>query len=508
MKKIIIGLLSIILSCNFTLSIYAQNNEEETYEDSYEDTIGNVAGYLQTSISTTKNIRYESRFYENPTGGHGFAAESANNLNDLFKGKNGKVVGSDNIKDGADRIIKKRNGTIIQIQDKYYSTASNSVNAAFSEEGNYRYYISDNSPMMLEVPSDQYDDAVKLFAKKIEQGQVPGVTDPNEASNIVKKGSVTYEQAVNITKAGNIDSLIYDAKNGAIISTISMGISFTMDFVLSTLNGNSVEESLKSASLSSLKTGVLTEVIYVLSSQLAKTNAANVFTPISSNLASVLGKNTSDTLVTLFASNGTKTTTGAVTKVLNSQLLVSAVVLTVMATPDVVDCFKGRISAQQLAINLATLIGGMAGGTVGTIAGGALGNLVVPGAGTTIGAIAGGTAGGIAGSWGTSTLLSTVFTTDAEDMYEIILNKFTSLADSYVITQSEADDLTQQLQSKLQEETLKDMYESDDRDTFANKLLTPLFEKTVKSRKKVTVPTELEVRKSLSNQLSDVVYIH
>ncbi|CDA33580.1 putative uncharacterized protein [Firmicutes bacterium CAG:536] len=97
--------------------------------------------------------------------------------------------------------------------------------------------------MLLEVPSDQYDDAVKLFAKKIEDGKVPGITDPSKASEVIKKGSVTYEQARNITKAGNIDSLKYDAKNGVIVSTSAMGITFTMDFVLSTLNGNSIEDS-------------------------------------------------------------------------------------------------------------------------------------------------------------------------------------------------------------------------------------------------------------------------
>ncbi len=343
----------------------------------------------------------ETKFYRNPSGGHGFAAESANNLNDKLKGKRAEITGIDNKKNGADRIIKRRNTPPLQIQDKYYRTATESVNSAFGEDGNYRYKTSDNSPMLLEVPSDQYDDAVKLFAKKIEDGKVPGITDPSKASEVIKKGSVTYEQARNITKAGNIDSLKYDAKNGVIVSTSAMGITFTMDFVLSTLNGNSIEDSLKSASLSSLKTGAMTEVIYVLSSQLAKANAATIFTPISQNVASVLGQNTSETLVSLFAADGTKTVTeDAVTNILNNQLLISAVVFTVLSTPDIIDCFNGIISSQELAIKLATIFGGVAGG--------ALGNLVVPGAGTTIGAIAGGTAGGIAGSWGTSTLLSTV----------------------------------------------------------------------------------------------------
>lgn len=506
MKKVLIVILSFCMAFCSTLTIYAK--DENTSDKTQEETIGSTSGYLYASIKSQKNINYESKFYTNQKGGHGFAAENANNLNDVLKLKKSKIVGDDNALNGADRIIKKRNGEIIQIQDKYYSTAKDSVNSAFGEDGNYRYYTSDDNPMLLEVPKDQYDEAVEFFAKKIEEGKVPGVTDPAEASSFVKEGNVTYDQAKNIAKAGNIDSLKYDAKRGAVISLAAMGITFTIDYVLSTLNGNSTEDSLKNASLASLKTGAMTEVIYVLSSQLAKTNAANVFTPAASKLAGILGENVNETLVKLFATKGTKATTEAVTKVLSSQLLLTAVSLVVMTTPDIIDCFSGRISSQQLAINLAIAFGGFAGGTVGAIAGGVLGNLVVPGAGTSIGAIAGGTAGGMAGSWGASTLLSTVFTTDAENMYDIILVNFKEMADSYIITQDEANSITVQLQSKLQDDTLKDMYQSNDRDKFAKKLLKPLFKKTIKERKKVTVPSEADVRKSLSEQLSEVVYIH
>ena len=48
----------------------------------------------------------------------------------------------------------------ILIQTKYCSTATNSVNAAFDSNGNYRYYDAKGKPMQLEVPADQYDDLV------------------------------------------------------------------------------------------------------------------------------------------------------------------------------------------------------------------------------------------------------------------------------------------------------------------------------------------------------------
>lgn len=38
--------------------------------------------------------------------GHGFAAEQANNLHDILTGKDAKIVGGDNAKDGPDRMVK------------------------------------------------------------------------------------------------------------------------------------------------------------------------------------------------------------------------------------------------------------------------------------------------------------------------------------------------------------------------------------------------------------------
>ena len=58
--------------------------------------------------------------------GHGFAAEQANNLHDILTGKDAKIVGGDNAKDGPDRMV---NG--VNIQTKYCHDAASSVQAAF-----------------------------------------------------------------------------------------------------------------------------------------------------------------------------------------------------------------------------------------------------------------------------------------------------------------------------------------------------------------------------------------
>lgn len=505
MKQIIkIGLVACVLLSN-SYFIYAEE-EEVSETDDNSDTIGEYGGYLFGAIEATKLHFSERKFHIQKTG-HGFLAERANNLNNVLHGYNSTVVGDDNSKNGADIKIVNRNGTATYIQDKYCQTATNSVNNAFDNEtGMYRYYVNDEI-MQLEVPSDQYEKAVQVMKDKIEQGLVPDVTDPEEALNIVKKGSVTYEQAVNIAKAGTIDSLTYDSINGAIIATKALGISFTIDYALRILQGEKKEEAIKESVMNSLQVGGKSFLIYVLSSQLAKTGAANIFTPATTAISKVLGDNVTNALATMIAP-GSSVTKNTVNTILKNGMLTTAVAFAVITVPDVVDMMRGRISPEQLANNLAVAIAGAVGSTVGVAAGGTLGNLLVPGVGTTIGGIVGGTAGGIAANWTANTLLSTVFESDAENMYNILVKQSEEISNDYLMTNDEVEELVLTLNDSLDNKTLKDMFGEDDREAFADNLIKPIAEKIVENRETIEIPTESIVRENLLIQASDIVYIH
>lgn len=134
--------------------------------------IGEIGGYLHGSLQTIEKTYAERKF--TAAQGHGFAAERANNLSDVLHGEKAVVIGDNNAKNGADRKIINRDGTTTYIQDKYYSTASGSVNAAFdSVTGEYRYLTSDGTAMWLEVPYDQYDDAIQLMQRKSVREKFP-----------------------------------------------------------------------------------------------------------------------------------------------------------------------------------------------------------------------------------------------------------------------------------------------------------------------------------------------
>ena len=182
-----------------------------------------VGSIVYGNISNASTI-YGTDKFSTPRG-HGFAAEEVNHLfdklsnADFFGQGKVKLVGEDIdpetgriIKDGADRVV---NGT--NIQTKYCKTGGKCISECF-ENGKFRYMNSDGTPMQVEVPSDKYESAVQAMENRIKNGEVPGVTDPKEAKKIVRKGHFTYEQAKNIAKAGTVESITFDAVNGAIIA--------------------------------------------------------------------------------------------------------------------------------------------------------------------------------------------------------------------------------------------------------------------------------------------------
>ena len=103
--------------------------------------------------------------------------------------------------------------------------------------------------MQIEVPSDKYDDAIRAMEEKIRRGQVEGVSNPEEAKNIIRKGHFTYEQARNIAKAGTIESLTYDAVNGTIVASTAFGVTAMITLATSVWNGDDFDDALKLACL-------------------------------------------------------------------------------------------------------------------------------------------------------------------------------------------------------------------------------------------------------------------
>ena len=507
-KRILSFLLCICILCGLIPSqVMAANQTGEPSIEEQTNSIGELGGYLAGNALTAAKLFAERKFTQ--PGGRGFAAERGNNLIDCVKGLNASVVGDDNAANGPDRKIINRDGSITWIQDKYYPYASQSVNAAFNDAGQYRYLDGNGKPMQLEVPADQYDNAVQMMRDKIQNGQVPGISDPDEAVNLIRKGNLTYEQAGNIAKAGTVDSLKYDAANGVITSSCAAGISFVIDFTCCMLNGAEVEDALKNAGLNGLKTGGVAFATYVISSQLAKTGLSNALVPTAETIAKALGENVCEAIV---LKAGVQTAgvsaTKAAAQIISKELIADGVLLVVLTGVDVAELFRGRISQEELLKNLTVTIVSIAVGTAGGYGGAALGTLVAPGFGTTVGAILGSVAGGGLSAWAAEALIAPYYESDAEEMFVIISNEFTDLCDAYLINEEEGARIADKLSSVLIGDVLKDMYASEDRNVFARNLLEPLFIEETNNRQVIITPSEEELRYEMKETLQGVVFTH
>lgn len=166
--------------------------------------------------------------------------------------------------------------------------AKQSVNAGFNHDGNYRYLDPSGKPMQIEVPKDQYQEAVRIMEEKIKAGKVPGVTDPKEAKKLVREGQVTYRQAINISKFGTVESLVYDAAHGTVVAANAMGISSAVVFAKAIIDGDDLEKAIETAIASGLKAGGAAFATSVIAGQLSRTQYVTflkapiyVYTPIS-----------------------------------------------------------------------------------------------------------------------------------------------------------------------------------------------------------------------------------
>ena len=464
---------------------------------------GAEASGLGLGAYKTVNNQYEEEKFH-ARQGHGFAAERANTLYDNLTGHDAKIVGDDNAKNGADRIVDG-----VYIQSKYCATGARCVNECFEQDGKgtFRYMI-DGKPMQIEVPSDKYDEALKAMEEKIRNGQVNGVTDPSEAKKIVRKGHFTYAQAKNIAKAGTVESLTYDAVNGAIIATSAFGVTAMITLATSVWNGEDFDDALKIATYSGLKVGGTAFVTSILAAQLSKAGLNSALVGSSEAIVSMMGPKASAILINAFR-NGAKPIYGAAAmksaaKLLRGNAITAGVTFVVLSSFDVANIFRGRISGKQLFKNMAGTAATVGGGTGGWIAGAAAGSAILPGVGTIIGGLAGSLVAGVAAGKATNAVVGAFIEDDADEMVEIIQDVFTDMASEYLLSNKEAEKSVDKLRDKLDGKKLKDMFASSDRKQFARNLLTPIIESETAKREMIHNLTTEQMTNSVKTVLEEI----
>lgn len=451
--------------CQLDLAALKSFNANALRREDFALLPGRVLGIIGSAMN------YEENVIMTAIRGHGFAAEKANHLYDFFTGKDATIVGGDFAKNGADRVV---NG--VNIQTKYCATGSKCISECFNDK-TFRYLNADGTPMQIEVPSDLYESAVQAMRSRIERGEVPGVTNPDDASKIVRKGNITYLQARNIAKFGTIESLTYDAASGIKLAGYAAGLSSLITFASCMWSGDSWKESLEASCYSGLKVGGTAFLSSIMSAQAGRTGIEQSLRGATDWAVNVIGSKGCAIIANSLRSG--KDIYGAaaanyVSKLLRGNIVTGVITTTVISSVDFYKLARGRISGAQTLKNVTITASSVAGGTGGWLAGVAAGaaiGSVFPVVGTGIGGIVGGILGSVGGGAAAAKLsklsMDMMIKDDAEEMLDIFKVQFSEAANDYLLNQPEAEAIIEDFKKSVDTKFLQSMFASADQARFA-----------------------------------------
>ena len=461
------------------------------------------------TINSNGEVFVEQRAAVNNPAGHGELAEEANSIIDRLQGHQAEILGRDNAKNGPDRSVDG-----VLIQTKYYKTARGSLEACFDPSSHqYRYLAEDRTPMPLEAPKDQYEQVLRGFEKKISQGKVPGVSDPRDAEKIVRKGKLTYDQAVNLAKPGTADSLKYDAATGAVTCSCAFGLSFLATTFMAYRETRDINGAVQAGIAAGVQVFGLSFAQHMVVSQLSRTGLSNALMAPSQAVVGKLGFGASATIV-----NGLRVLTGKtaisgaaaskqLAKMLRGNAVSAAVTLAVFSVPETYKLFQGKASGAQYAQNMACLATSVAGGIAGATAAGiaaakvgaVAGTAVSPGVGTIVG-LAGGMVGGTVGTVAAGVVGGILFEGDSASFGRYFNATVSCMAVEYLLDGREMDELLAVLDGvkpeefkALMEETLPSQFQ----EAKVRAFLVPMFDEIVSRRERFALPTSRQISEAL-----------
>lgn len=446
--------------------------------------------------------------------GHGIYAEEAGAILDKIHGEQSTVVGRDNAKNGPDKIVNAA-----PVQCKYCKTANASVNTCFRTNPTtglkeFRYFDLSDSPMKIEVASDQYAQAIEYMKARITEGSVKGVSDPNAAYDIIRKGRLSYAQARNLAKAGNIDSIRFDAATGAVTCLSALGISAVVTFAQVMWSTKDPKKAARYAIVAGLKVYGLSFAGGIIASQISRTGLMNAVRPMATNLSRSLSPKTVQAIINSFrALAGKKAIYGAAAqksfaKFLGSNLVTEGIMFVVFAVPDTYKLLEGRVSGAQYTKNMASLLLSFAGAIVGTalagrVIGRTVGSIAGP-KGAAIGMGGGLVVGGIAGG-ATKAVGDMIHEDDGVITTRMFNAVLINVIMDYMLSEQEQSRLIEMLDAdskplrKLQENILK----TETQEKAIRQYLEPKAESIIAARKTISEEDEADLEENMTAIILD-----
>lgn len=410
---------------------------------------------LASAANITSN-HWEQNVKLKASGGHGFAAEMGNTLIDRLQLKDAAVVGGDNQLNGPDRLVDG-----VFYQSKYCATGGRCIASMFGRDGVWRYANADGTYMVVEVPKDKYDDALTSLRQRIANGQLPGVTDPDKAEDLVRRGNLTYKQAVRLTKAGTLESVGFDSVRSLQTAAVGGSLSALVAFSQSIWSGQDVNEAMESAAVIGLRVGGTSFAIGVVTSQLGRTGFDLLFRDVSKSLVDKMNKKVIHALVhgmTGKALTGAAATT-TLAKLLRGNIATSVVTTALVSSADVVNLCRGRVSGSQLTKNVTKTATGTVAGIGGYGGGAALGTLILPGIGTVVGGVLGSLAAGIIANKASGVILDAMIIDDAIGIQILFERQMIAVANAYQLSSEEVASIVSSVTAGDAQSFYKGVYE-------------------------------------------------
>ena len=423
----------------------------------------------------------------NGARGGGYAAEYGNNAIDRLTGNKVENLAQD-LENGHQKLHgADRNVNGVNIQTKYYKSASESIGAVF--EHKQALYLNDDGTMMqIEVPRDQYNQAVQEMQKRIKTGQVPGETNPENAKNYVRKGHFTYAQANNIALAGSIEGIAVDISQGIVCSLPGAGITFALSFASAVWHGQDIKQAAKQSMLSGLKVMGKSAAIYTITMQLSRDKIMNIFAPkimvgepgkqvvksfgyvknpIFTGAEKVAGKISSSGLAKSKLGKAVK-----LDKVNGRQVIGGTVTAVVVYGPDILRACSGKISGKQLIKNSTVNTAGLVGAALGTA-------IPIPVVGSMI--------GGAVGSFIAKKIMDNFIEDDAVVMFKIMREEFLDIVMLYSFNKEEFDEIVSAtIGNSEMSKVLQAMYQSGTPKDYADVLINAEVQSVLSKREKIT----------------------
>ena len=446
--------------------------------------IGGVGAGLKQNAEIYNN---EVKNLMNGARGGGYAAEYGNNAIDRVTGN--KVVNlAQDLENGHQKLHgADRNVNGVNIQTKYYKSATESIGAAF-EHKEALYLNEDGSMMQIEVPRDQYNLAVQEMQKRIQTGQVPGETNPEHAKNYVRKGHFTYTQANNIALAGSIEGITVDTAQGVVCSLPGAGITFILSFANAVWHGQDIKEAAKQSTISGLKVMGKVTAIYTLTMQLSRDKIVNIFAPkiMVGEPGKQVVKSFNYVRNPIFSgaekvAEGISTSTIAksqlgkaikLDKVGGRQVIGTTVTVAVVYGPDILKACSGKISADQFINNATVNTAGLIGATLGTA-------IPIPVVGSVI--------GGALGSFIAKKIMDNFIEDDAVAMFKIMREEFLDIVMLHSFNKEEFDEIVSEtIGNPKMSNILQAMYQSGTPKDYADALINAQVQMILSKREKIT----------------------